>query len=114
MDTEIREAQAILGPRAMVTTEKCRLYPRRKEGRALCTGVGAHRQPCRGNRLVWRVGTWELDSFMAVQGLGSTWPAALARAKWRIHVRSCRKRWVRQLCRHCKILDLELEENLFG
>lgn len=107
---ELSEARSILGARAVVVMGTCYLDGPRKDGRILCTGVGAHRQPCAGKRPLWKVGTWELGAFLSVKGLGATWRRAIARARWRKHVSICRKRWVRQLCRHCDILGRDLEE----
>lgn len=107
--SRLSEVRSVLGARGAVVREVCRLDEPRRDGRILCTGVGGHRQPCCGKRPLWKVGTWELSAFLSVKGLGATWRQAITRTRWWKHVSICRKRWVRQLCRHCDILGRDLE-----
>jgi hypothetical protein len=101
-------AERLLGPLAFVSTGKCRLIYTRRDGRVLCSGLGAHPQPCKGGKPLFEVGRYELNSFHSSQGCGCTWSQAFARARFKLHTDTCKRRWVRQLCRNCEKLRQEL------
>lgn len=96
----VSQARDLYGNLSIARKEKCRSVGLRR-----CTGLGAHARGCIGGRWVFKVGSYELGSFFSVKGIGLSWSEAFSRALWRRHVDGCRKRWVRQLCRHCQVLD---------
>lgn len=106
----LKKAIEMFGPKATVKKDKCYFFKSIPEKRPMCSGVGAHPQPCQGALPLYTIGRVMLGLFNEVKGQGMTWKEAFVRAEKEKHRDSCR-RCVRQLpCKALRILSEKADE----
>jgi hypothetical protein len=105
----LEKAVKMFGSKATVSKDRCGFYKSRPDRHPMCSGVGAHPQPCPGKLPVYTIGKVVMGLFNEVKGQGMTWKEAFARAEVSRHYDECRRCLYRSKMK-CKALRLLKEK----